>query len=131
MTAVGKTTLVMDPLAHRLGELESGIERTTVPPPGWPASPIDLTAGMQPPTVGAPPAPRSPDPPLPEWGEVLGHVEMRPPLAARPYLVQEGLSRQGYRPRVGSNTGALGRYCSDGQTSAVCIPKAAAHLNIP
>jgi hypothetical protein len=102
---------LMDPLAHRLGELESGIERTTVPPPGWPALFVDPTAGMQPPTVGALPLmPRSPDPPLPERGEVLGRVEMRPPSAARPYFAREGLSREGYRPHVGSSTGALGRY---------------------
>lgn len=102
---------LMDPLAHCLGELESRTEGTTVVPLGWPAPPIDPMAGMQLPTVaGLPPMPRSPDPPLPESEEVLGHVEMRPPLAARPYLAREGLSREGYRPHPGSNTGDLGRH---------------------
>jgi len=97
-----------DPLGQALGQLESSIEWTTVPPlrPFGEPEPPPIQPGPPAPTVYGsfsrePPAPQEP------WERPWGMVE--PPLAARPYFAHDGLSRESYRPHPGSNTGSLGR----------------------
>jgi len=98
----------MDPMGQLLGQLEASIEGMTTPPTR--PEQLDLFA----PTLPTPPSlavggPRSPDPPpFPESTSRV-RTAIEPPLAARPYFVPEGLSREPYRPHPGSNPGSLGR----------------------
>ena len=98
----------MDRTARLCGELEATIEgATTTPTKQEEPDFFSPTLPFQPSlAVGGP---RSPDPP--PFPESTNHVQtaIEPPLAARPYFVHDGLSREPYRPHPGSNPGSLGR----------------------
>jgi len=98
----------LDPLGQMLGQAEVSIEWTTVPPlrPFGEPEPPPVQPGPPAPTVYGSfgrDLPASQEPRERPWGTI------EPPLAARPYLTPEGLSRKPYRPHPGSNPGTLGR----------------------
>jgi len=107
-----------DPLGQTLGQLESSIEWTTVPPfrPFGEPEPPPIQPGPPAPTVYGsfgrePPAPQEP------WERPWGMVE--PPLAARPFYTHDGLTNRPYHPQIGGGAGVRGetsaptRWCLD------------------
>ena len=105
---VGNDANLMDHLGQMLGQVEAGIEWTTVPPlrPFGEPEPPPIQPGPPAPTIYGsfdrePPMPQEP------WERPWGMLE--PPLLATPYFAHEGLTNRPYHPQLGSNPGSLGR----------------------
>ncbi|MGB2754288.1 MAG: hypothetical protein WBD75_08075 [Phycisphaerae bacterium] len=100
--------LGMDPMGQILGQLEASIEGTATPPTKLEEPDMFAPTLPEPPPLAVG-GPRSPDPSIPEEHRAVEWIEMKPPLAARPFFAHDGLSREPYRPHPGSNPGSLGR----------------------
>lgn len=119
----------MDWLGNTLGQLEASID---APPFSFPASgpaepsmPSPVVAPLEGPGQKAISAqPPSPPPPKPAWFPDRRWGDLKPPVAATPFFLHDGLKAPSYHPLGGSGTGIrntdeqeLTRWCPEANQS--------------